>query len=135
MMDTSLENKKQLEFMHDLEDKIDDHIATETKKGESSSGYQYLGAIDPNNLTVTDGHRLITVDDVRRRMSENTPIKPMWTVHDPDTGEPSWILNDLDAEAVELGYACPNCLLWQESNITLDCKTRSGFGCGYKRDF
>jgi hypothetical protein len=126
--------RKELEFLDDLEGQIDDHMEREVAKGETSSGYQFLGAFDPNNPVVTEGHANNSVFDIRRRRDENIPVKPVWVWHDPITGDPLWILNDEDAEAARQGYLCPNCLSWQESNISLECKTPRGFSCGFERD-
>jgi hypothetical protein len=61
-------------------------------------------------------------------------VIPIYTIVDPETGDPIWILNDDDAAAAQQGYLCPNCLSWQESIIDINCKTPRGFGCTYVRN-
>jgi hypothetical protein len=134
-VDNRLDPKTRAEtqYLDDLEGKIDDHIASEVRRGELAKGYQFLGEFAPHGATITEGHTLNDISSIRFRRDRNDPVKPVWTYHDPSTGEPIWILNDQDAELARLGYICPNCLSWQASTVSLSCKTRNDFSCGYVR--
>lgn len=95
---------------------------------------QYLGdkAIG-GTITLPEGNINYSLDDYRTRRNRGDRIIPAFSYFD-DAGEVVWVLNDVDGEACAQGYICENCLEWQESNLTTECKWMNGGTCGYKRN-
>lgn len=104
---------------------VDSHIA-------NSEDYRSQGFLNPRHATVSKKMDTWGADDVRKRRAAGKPVLPAFIVEQPD-GEVTYILTEADGEAVSQGYICENCLGWQESNLSLECKTTRGFSCGYRK--
>lgn len=113
---------------------IEDHISS------YKSGYQHTGLITPQRMdngemavTIPEEHLKWQPKDVRQRRAEGKKVIATGYMIDPNSGDTIWFLNDADGEAVRQGYICDNCLEWQESHITIRCKSIHGRSCGHER--
>lgn len=108
---------------------------------ENNDSYQYQGTFAPSRHEGMEGTILVTHDqlnwkaqDVMSRKARNEPVIPIYSFPPDEHGYQRHLLTEGDAEADRLGYICSNCLQWQESAITLECKwEHNGHTCGYVR--
>ena len=119
---TPSERKKE-EDIRDVADAIED---IEKKQ----DGYQYLGEYNPRNPIVTNPHLNHTAKDFRAKRAKGEKIIPLNYLPD-GKGDFVWLLNDADADAVQQGYACENCLEFQAAPNLPQCKWQNGGTCGH----
>lgn len=122
----------------EVEEIIDDWLR------ETDDQYRTHGVIsDASELVVPteflNNHDAVEgFERVMRLKAEGLPIQPLYFVEHGD-GTITPVLAREDAECVELGYVCPNCLQWQEDclRVTNHChwlgvsKLQAYWGCGY----
>ena len=89
-----------------------------------NSTYQHQGQFMPSRIPGMEDCVLITHDqknwkakDVLDRRQRNEPVHPVFSFQPDELGKIRHVLTDADADAVEMGYLCGQCLQWQKTPL------------------